>query len=59
MDRHLSFWNERPEVRNIRVRVYTPQRDEESAERLTPENRSELTAYFNAGRRKINTSIPI
>jgi MoaA/NifB/PqqE/SkfB family radical SAM enzyme len=47
MDRYLSFWNDRPEVRNIWVSVYTPQRDEESAERLTPENRSELAAYFN------------
>lgn len=47
MDRYLSFWNDRSEVRNIWVSVYTPQRDEESAERLTPQNRSDLAAYFN------------
>jgi len=47
MDRYLSFWNDRPEVRNIWVSVYTPQHSEESPERLTTENRSELTAYFN------------
>jgi len=54
MDRYLSFWNDRPEVRNIWVSVYTPQRDEESAERLTPENRSELAAYFNRIGRKFS-----
>lgn len=52
MDRYLSFWNDRPEVRNIWVSVYTPQRDEESAERLTSENRLELAAYFNRVGRK-------
>jgi len=26
MDRYLSFWNDRPEVRNIWVSVYTPQK---------------------------------
>jgi hypothetical protein len=52
MDRYLSFWNDRPEVRNIWISVYTPQREEESAERLTPHNRSELAAYFNGIGRK-------
>jgi hypothetical protein len=47
MDRYLSFWNDRPEVRNIWVSVYTPQHSEKSPERLTTENRSELAAYFN------------
>ena len=47
MDRYLSFWNDRSEVRNIWVSVYTPQHGEESAERLTAENRAELAAYFN------------
>jgi MoaA/NifB/PqqE/SkfB family radical SAM enzyme len=52
VDRYLCFWNDRPEVRNIWVSVYTPQREEESAERLTPGNRSELAAYFNGIGRK-------
>lgn len=48
MDRYLEFWSARPEVRNIWVSIYTPQLEEESAERLTPENRTQLAAYFNA-----------
>jgi MoaA/NifB/PqqE/SkfB family radical SAM enzyme len=48
MDRYLSFWNERPEVRNIWVSVYTPQIGEDSAERLTTENRAALADYFKA-----------
>jgi MoaA/NifB/PqqE/SkfB family radical SAM enzyme len=47
MDRYLAFWNEQPEVRNIWVSVYTPQLEEESAERLTPENRAQLADYFD------------
>jgi MoaA/NifB/PqqE/SkfB family radical SAM enzyme len=47
MDRYLAFWNARPEVRNIWVSVYTPQLDEESAEKLTNENRVQLAYYFN------------
>ncbi|HEX4808597.1 MAG TPA: radical SAM protein [Bryobacteraceae bacterium] len=47
MDRYLAFWNERPEVKNIWVSVYTPQLQEESGERLTQENRHQLAAYFN------------
>jgi MoaA/NifB/PqqE/SkfB family radical SAM enzyme len=47
MDRYLAFWNARPEVRNVWVSVYTPQLEEESAERLTEENRLQLAEYFN------------
>lgn len=46
MDRYLNFWNERPEVNNIWVSVYTPQLTEDSPERLTTEARGELAAYF-------------
>ena len=46
MDRYLSFWNARPEVNCVWVSVYTPQREEESAERLTAENRLQLAEYF-------------
>ena len=48
MDRYLDFWNARPEVDRIWVSVYTPQNGEESAERLTPQNRLALAEYFNA-----------
>lgn len=48
MDRYLDFWNAQPEVNRIWVSVYTPQMNEESAERLTEENRKQLAAYFRA-----------
>jgi MoaA/NifB/PqqE/SkfB family radical SAM enzyme len=48
MDRYLEFWNAQPEVRRIWVSIYTPQLNEDSAERLTPENRRQLAAYFNS-----------
>jgi MoaA/NifB/PqqE/SkfB family radical SAM enzyme len=46
MDRYLQFWNAQPEVHRIWVSVYTPQLEEDSAERLTLENRRALAAYF-------------
>jgi MoaA/NifB/PqqE/SkfB family radical SAM enzyme len=52
MDRYLEFWNARPEVDRIWISVYTPQMDEESAERLTPQNRETLAEYFNSVRGK-------
>ncbi len=48
MNRYLDFWNARPEVDRIWVSVYTPQLNEESAERLTAQNRLALAEYFNA-----------
>lgn len=48
MDRYLDFWNTKPEVNRIWVSVYTPQVNEESAERLTPENRKQLASYFDS-----------
>lgn len=50
MDRYLEFWNAQPEVNRIWVSVYTPQTNEESAERLTPENRLALAQFFNSAR---------
>ncbi len=35
LEEYVSFWNAREEVRNIWVSLYTPQRGEESAERLS------------------------
>src|SRR3569833_1315787 len=52
MDRYLSFWDSRPEVRNIWVSVYTPQLNEATPERLTEKNRHDLAVYFaSLGRR--------
>ncbi|HSU30958.1 MAG TPA: radical SAM protein [Bryobacteraceae bacterium] len=48
IDRYLEFWNSRPEVNNIWVSVYTPQVNEESAERLEDEHRRQLASHFNS-----------
>lgn len=47
MDKYLDFWSTQPEADRIWVSVYTPQTGEESAERLTPQNRQQLATYFN------------
>jgi MoaA/NifB/PqqE/SkfB family radical SAM enzyme len=39
LEEYVSFWSERPEVDRIWVSLYTPQIDEESAERLTQQDR--------------------
>ena len=52
MDRYLQFWNSQPEVNHVWVSVYTPQIGEESAERLTDDNRRAVAAYFNSVRGK-------
>ncbi|MFZ0743357.1 MAG: radical SAM protein [Terracidiphilus sp.] len=39
LEEYVSFWNAREEVRNIWVSLYSPQRSEQSAERLTPAHR--------------------
>ncbi len=41
---YVAFWSQRPEVNRIWVSVYTPQIGEESAEKLTPEDRLTLAA---------------
>lgn len=38
-EEYVSFWNDRPEVDRVWVSLYTPQMDEESAERLTQADR--------------------
>ncbi len=40
LEEYVSFWNAREEVRNIWVSLYSPQRGEESAERLTSAQRA-------------------
>jgi MoaA/NifB/PqqE/SkfB family radical SAM enzyme len=39
LEEYVSFWNARPEVGQMWVSLYTPQQGEESAERLTAEDR--------------------
>lgn len=39
MEEYVRFWSERPEVRNIWVSLYSPQRGESSAECLSAEQR--------------------
>lgn len=50
MDRYLEFWNAQPEVHQIWVSVYTPQVNEDSAERLTEADRRRLAEYFRSVR---------
>jgi len=42
LEDYVSFWSGRPEVDRIWVSLYTPQIGEESAEKLTPEDRQEV-----------------
>jgi MoaA/NifB/PqqE/SkfB family radical SAM enzyme len=44
LDAYLAFWTSRPEIERIWLSVYTPQRGERSAERLTPASRARLFA---------------
>lgn len=43
LEEYVAFWNAREEVHRIWVSIYSPQRGEESAERLSPEQRERLT----------------
>jgi organic radical activating enzyme len=40
LEEYVRFWSGRPEVRNIWVSLYSPQRGEQSAERLNAEQRA-------------------
>jgi hypothetical protein len=42
LDEFLAFWSARTEVNRIWLSIYTPQRGEQTAEMLTPENRQSL-----------------
>ena len=52
LEEYARFWSARPEVRHIWVSVYTPQKGEESAEILTPDQRRSLTEQLPALARK-------
>src|SRR5579863_2346004 len=42
-EEYVAFWSARPEVDHIWVSLYTPQLGEESAERLTPADREQVS----------------
>jgi MoaA/NifB/PqqE/SkfB family radical SAM enzyme len=42
LEEYVAFWNARPEVDHIWVSLYIPQIGEQSAERLTPEDRERV-----------------
>lgn len=42
LEEYVRFWHGRPEVHNIWVSLYTPQRDEQSAERLSEAQRAQV-----------------
>ncbi|HZB88721.1 MAG TPA: radical SAM protein [Terracidiphilus sp.] len=42
LEEYVAFWNAREEVRHIWVSIYSPQRGEESAERLSPAQRERV-----------------
>lgn len=42
LEEYVAFWHARPEVDHIWMSLYTPQIGEESAERLTPEDRQSV-----------------
>lgn len=44
LEEYVRFWNARPEVRHIWVSLYSPQQGEESAERLSLEQRQYVAA---------------
>jgi MoaA/NifB/PqqE/SkfB family radical SAM enzyme len=48
LEEYVSFWTGRPEVNLLWCSVYSPQIGEESAEKLTPENRAQLAAELPA-----------
>src|SRR5579859_875530 len=52
LEEYVSFWSSRPEVDHIWVSLYTPQLDEQSAEKLTPENRREVAMLLPVLARK-------
>jgi MoaA/NifB/PqqE/SkfB family radical SAM enzyme len=52
LEEYLSFWTARPEIERIWLSLYTPQRGEQSAERITPESRRRLLEELPVLKRK-------
>jgi MoaA/NifB/PqqE/SkfB family radical SAM enzyme len=48
LEEYVAFWTARPEVNLVWCSLYSPQIGEESAEKLTPENRVQLAAELPA-----------
>jgi len=57
LEEYLAFWTTRAEVGRIWLSLYTPQRGEQSAEKLTPEARKRLFASLPALKEKYPTLI--
>lgn len=52
LDEYFAYWNARPEVYQICVSFYSPQRGEESAERLTAESRERIVSKMAEWQKK-------
>ncbi len=52
LEEYVSFWQARPEVDHIWVSLYSPQMNEESGERLRPEDREFISQTLPPLRRK-------
>jgi MoaA/NifB/PqqE/SkfB family radical SAM enzyme len=46
LEEYLAFWTSQPGIGRIWLSLYTPQKGEQSAERLTPESRARLFALL-------------
>jgi MoaA/NifB/PqqE/SkfB family radical SAM enzyme len=52
LDDYFDFWNSRPEVHQIWLSLYSPQKGEDSPERLLPESRRRIAENIPAWQRK-------
>lgn len=52
LDEYISFWNTRPEIVRIWISLYTPQKDEQAPEMLTPGDRERVAEELPALRRR-------
>jgi len=48
IEEYISFWNARPEIVRIWISLYTPQKDEDTPEMLTPTERDRVAAELPA-----------
>ena len=57
LDDYLAFWTARPEIHRIWLSLYTPQKGEQSLERLTSESRNRLIEELPRLKRKYHRLI--
>ncbi len=50
IEEYIAFWNARPEIVRIWISLYTPQKDEDTPEMLTPTDRDKMAAALPAFR---------